>query len=67
MTMTMTTTLRSAAVYRDLARARQVYADDGTVEVADRGSVGRALVGCSWTCCPPRNSPASPDYPRSEK
>lgn len=39
-----TTTLKSAAVCRDLARAKQVYADDGTVEVVDRGSVGRVLV-----------------------
>lgn len=66
--MMMTTTLRSAAVCRDLARARRVYADDGTVEVVDRGSDGRALAGYSRFCCPSsRNSPASLDYPRFEK
>lgn len=64
---TMTTTLRSAAVYTDLARARQVYVDDDTVEVMDKKSVGRALVGYLWTYCPSRNSPASPDYLRFEK
>lgn len=63
----MTTTSRSAAVCRDLARARRVCVDGGTVEVADRESVGRVLVGCLWTCSPSRNSPASPDCPRFEK
>lgn len=67
MTTMTTMMLKSAAVCRDLARARRVYVGDGTVEVVDRESVGRALAGRLWTCCPSRNSPASPDYPQFEK
>lgn len=65
--MSMTMMLKSVAVCRDLARARRVYADDDTVEVVDKGSVERAFVDYSWTCCPSsKNSPESLDYPRFE-
>lgn len=44
----MTMTTRSAAIYRDLAHARRIYADDGTVvAVVDTGSVERTLADCS--------------------
>lgn len=42
----MTTMTRSAAVYRDLTRARRIYADDGTVVVVDTELVERILAGC---------------------
>jgi len=42
----MMTTLKSAVVCRDLARAKPVYVNDDTVEVVDRRSIGRVLVGC---------------------
>lgn len=45
----MTTTTRSAAVCTNLARARPVYADDGTaaVVVEDKRSIGTAFADCS--------------------
>jgi len=62
------TTLKSAVVCRDLARAKPVYVNDDTVEAVDRRSIGRALVGYLWICCLSlRKSPASPDYLQFEK
>lgn len=71
-TKTKRMTKKRAAIYRDLARARRIYADDGIDELVDTGSGGRTLTvaDCSeQTCCPSlRNySPELLDYQLLEK